>query len=57
MQAAYTCSDEEAECWRQELKEKFPQFEDIYMARLSLSVSCHIGPGSIAVACVKKAEY
>lgn len=57
LQAAYTCSDEEAECWRQELKEKFPQFEDIYMARLSLSVSCHIGPGSIAVACVKKAEY
>ena len=57
LQAAYTCSDEEAEKWKQELREKFPQFEDIYMARLSLSVSCHIGPGAIAVACVKRAEY
>ena len=57
LQAAYTCSDEEAEGWKRELKEKFPQFEDIYMDKLSLSVSCHIGPGAIAVACVKKAEY
>ena len=57
LQAAYTCSDEMAQEWREELKKKFPQFEEIYMDRLSLSVSCHIGPGSIAVACIKKAEY
>lgn len=54
--AAYTCSDEEAEGWRGELKEKFPGYE-IHMDRLSLSVSCHIGPGAIAVTCSKVVEY
>ncbi len=52
---AYTCSDEEAEEWRQELMEKFPGY-DIRMDRLSLSVACHIGPGSRAVTCIKKLE-
>ncbi len=46
--AAYTCSREEAEIWRGEIMEAFPGHE-IYMAPLSLSVSCHIGPGSLAV--------
>lgn len=54
--AAYTCSDEEAEGWKKELEEKFPGYE-IHMDRLSLSISCHIGPGSIAVTCSKAAEY
>lgn len=53
---AYTCSDEEAKEWRQELVEKFPGY-DIRMDRLSLSVACHIGPGSRAVTCIKKVEY
>lgn len=52
---AYTCSDEEAEEWRQELMEKFQGY-DIRMDRLSLSVACHIGPGSRAVTCIKKLE-
>lgn len=56
MAAAYTCSDEEAEGWKKELEEKFPGY-DIHMDRLSLSVSCHIGPGAIAVTCSKVAEY
>ncbi len=54
--AAYTCSDEEAAAWKKELEEKIPGYE-IHMDRLSLSVSCHIGPGSMAVACSKKVEY
>lgn len=54
--AAYTCSDEEAESWRREIMEKFPGY-DIHMDRLSLSVSCHIGPGAIAVTCSKVPEY
>lgn len=53
---AYTCSDEEAEEWKKELEEKIPGY-DIHMDKLSLSVSCHIGPGSMAVACSKKIEY
>ena len=48
--AAYTCSEEEARQWRGELEERFPGY-DIYMARLSLSVACHIGAGSMAVGC------
>lgn len=56
MAAAYTCSDEEAAGWKKELEEKFPGYE-IHMDRLSLSVSCHIGPGSIAVTCSKVIEY
>lgn len=56
IQAAYTCSDEEAGQWKKELETQFPGYE-IYMDRLSLSVSCHIGPGSMAVACIKQMEY
>ncbi len=51
---AYTCSEEDAKVWREEIHAKFPQY-DIVEAPLSLSVACHIGPGSIAVTCMKKA--
>ena len=54
--AAYTCSDEEAKEWKSEIEARFPGY-DIHMDRLSLSVSCHIGAGSKAVACIKKVEY
>lgn len=53
---AYTCSDEEAMKWKAELEAKFPECEIACVDRLSLSVSCHIGPGAIAVACCKKME-
>lgn len=51
--AAYTCSQEEAQEWKKELESSFPGY-DIYMAPLSLSVACHIGPGAKAVAFTKK---
>ncbi|MBA4698976.1 MAG: DegV family protein [Ruminococcus sp.] len=50
---AYTCSKEEAEAWKQEIHEKFPQYE-IIEGPLSLSVACHIGAGAMAVTCMKK---
>ena len=53
---AYTCSDEEAAKWKEEIETKFPGYE-VRLDRLSLSVSCHIGPGSVAIACIKKADY
>ncbi len=53
--AAYTCSDEEAQEWKRELEARFPGYE-IHMDRLSLSVACHIGAGSMAVACSKKID-
>ncbi len=49
---AYTCSEEEKDQWVEEVKVRFPGY-DMYVDRLSLSVSCHIGPGSMAIACSK----
>lgn len=51
--AAYTGDREEAEEWHQELQEVFPEF-DIYMAPVSLSVACHVGPGARAVTITKR---
>ena len=52
LHAAYTCSEEEAVLWRTEIENRFPGYE-IDMDKLSLSVSCHIGPGAMAIACTK----
>lgn len=42
--------------FKQELKELFPNTGEIYVDRLSLSISCHIGPGALAVTCTKNLE-
>lgn len=55
MQAAYTCSEEEAQKWKEEIEERFPKCE-VYMDKLSLSIACHIGPGAMAIACTKKLD-
>lgn len=52
---AHTQNQEAAEEWREELKEIFPGAE-INIDPLSLSVSCHIGPGALALAVSKKSE-
>ena len=51
---AYTCSKEEAQEWKQEIMDRFPGYE-IVEGPPSLSVACHIGPGAMAVTCMKKA--
>lgn len=53
LEMAYTYDLDAAEAFRQEVQEAFPGLE-IHMDPLSLSVSCHIGPGALAVACSKK---
>ena len=53
--AAYTCTEEEAGVWKREIEERFPGYE-LEMDKLSLSVSCHIGPGAIAITCSRKIE-
>lgn len=53
--AAYTCTEEEARVWKREIEERFPGYE-LVMDKLSLSVSCHIGPGAIAITCSRKIE-
>ena len=53
---AYTSRDEEeVQKWKEEVQGAFPGYE-IVMNPLSLSVSCHIGPGSLAVTCTKVVE-
>ncbi|MGN0142877.1 MAG: DegV family protein [Roseburia sp.] len=53
LEVAYTHNREDAEAFKAEVQEAFPGM-DIHMDPLSLSVSCHIGPGSLAVACSRK---
>ena len=50
---AYTGNIEDALAWKEEVQTAYPD-HDIVMDPLSLSVSCHIGPGSIAIVCMKK---
>ena len=53
---AHTDNQEEADEFAKELRELFPATGEIVIAPLSLSVSCHIGSGSLAVACSKVIE-
>lgn len=50
---AHTQNYEEAERFLQELTEAFPQCTPTFSDPLSLSVSCHIGPGALACACTR----
>lgn len=50
LQIAHTNNEEAALSFREEVAQVFPG-RDIYVDHLSLSVSCHIGPGSLALAC------
>lgn len=53
LEIAYTKDLESALKFKEEVLEEFPGF-DILVNPLSLSVSCHIGPGALALACCKK---
>ena len=55
LQVAYTKNRENALHFCEELKKEIPGF-DVEPDPLSLSVSCHIGPGALAVACCKKLQ-
>ena len=55
LEIAYTHDKEAAEAFKAEVQAVFPN-HDIVMNPLSLSVSCHIGPGALALACSKKLE-
>ena len=54
MQIAYTEDDTEAMLFKQELEQEFPGHTIDIVDPLSLSVSCHIGPGALAVAISRK---
>ena len=50
---AHTDSPEECEIFKKEVEELFPGYP-VYYVPLSLSVACHIGPGSLAITCTKR---
>lgn len=50
---AHTQNGAAAEEFMKEIQEMFPN-ADVFINPLSLSVSCHIGPGSIAIAATRK---
>lgn len=52
---AHTDNEEAALEFKKEVEERFPN-ADVYMASLSLSIACHIGPGSLAVTATRKME-
>jgi DegV family protein with EDD domain len=54
--AAHTTTEEEAAKWVKELEEAFPGYT-IEADPLSLSVSCHIGKGAVAVALSKRLAH
>lgn len=52
---AYTDNEEVAQEFKKEVEEAIPGY-DVYLDTLSLSVSCHIGPGALALAAIKKVK-
>lgn len=52
---AHTQNAEAAQELKKELKEQYP-YADLEIAPLSLSIACHIGPGSLAIAATRKME-
>ncbi len=53
LEIAYSYDRDAAMQFKDEVQAQFPGF-DIHVDPLSLSIACHIGPGSLAVACCKK---
>ena len=53
IEVAHTANEEAAKEFVEELREHFGVKNEIICNPLSLSVSCHIGPGVLAVACSK----
>lgn len=58
MALMYSYSDmpsDEVDRWKKEIEESFPGFK-LRGEPLSLSIGCHIGPGSLAIACAKRTK-
>lgn len=55
LQIAHTCNEEAAHLLKEELGALYPG-TDIHVDPLSLSIACHIGPGSLALAATRILE-
>lgn len=56
LQVAYTKDDKNAIPFVEEIKNEFPGYEIRYVEPLSLSISCHIGPGALGIAVTQKLD-
>ncbi|RKM62563.1 DegV family protein [Butyrivibrio sp. XB500-5] len=56
IEIAYSHDTEAANEWKKEVEAAFPGHE-VHMDPLSLSVSCHIGPGALALAVTRKLHF
>ena len=54
LSVAHTNSFAEADTFRKELEQLFPDVPVLFVDPLSLSVSCHIGPGALAVTATRR---
>ncbi|WP_322180537.1 DegV family protein [Neglectibacter caecimuris] len=52
IKGAYTCDEKSLSQWKKALSSAFPKHK-ISLDPLALSISCHIGAGSMAVVCMK----
>lgn len=52
IKGAYTCDEKTAAQWKKTIAARFPKHK-ISLDPLALSISCHIGYGSVAVVCLK----
>lgn len=53
IKGAYTCDEKTASQWKRALSARFPGYK-ISLDPLALSISCHIGFGSMAVVCMQE---
>ena len=56
LQIAYTKNEEIALLAKADMEKEFPGLEIRYVEPLSLSISCHIGPGALGVAVTQKLD-
>lgn len=56
LQVAHTKNEEGALAFKTEIEKEFPGLEIRYVEPLSLSISCHIGPGALGIAVTQKLE-
>ena len=52
----HTFNQSMAEEFAKEIEAQYPAAGEVYPAPLSLSIACHIGPGSLAIAMSKKID-
>ena len=52
IKGAHTCDEKTASQWKKEISSYFPKHK-ISLDPLALSISCHIGAGSLAIVCMK----